>query len=573
MNRRITLWIMALAVLVALFLFNQPDAATQAAGEPVSGRIITGLVVDPQGLPISEAEASLWEAVEIEEGEEALAHAETHADGRYILSLPDDVPDTLYLEIERAHFQTRHIELQPEVVELLRDGQAVVMDDVALELHINTAFWVTTVIFVVVLALIAAPRMHSTLAAMMGATLLFGVSYLGQLLSEDFLIFDFERGMEYIDGEVLLLIVGMMIVVAVVERTGLFQWLAFAAYRTSRGKLWLLLPVLMIITGITSAFLDNVTTMLLMTPITIQIGLALGISPLALLIPQVLASNVAGISTLVGTPTNILIGSYADISFGDFLVNQTGGVILAMIGLVLYSEWSYRRQLKSDGDISPVLAQKLGESAQITQPENLKKAGVVGAGMLLLFVFGESFGMVSAITAMLGAVALLLWVQPDIEEVIETVDWTTIAFFMSLFLLVGGLQEVGVISIVAQVIGDFVGGNLLLAMIIIIWSAAIGSAIVDNIPFATAMLPVVGFLTHSIPGADSMVLFYCLSVGAAMGGNGSLIGSSANLVTAGISERAGYSITYGYFLKKGAPSVLITVALATLWLLIRFPVS
>jgi Na+/H+ antiporter NhaD/arsenite permease-like protein len=328
----------------------------------------------------------------------------------------------------------------------------------------------------------------------------------------------------------------------------------------------------MIITGVGSAFLDNVTTMLLMTPITIQISLAMGISPLALLMPEVMASNVAGVSTLVGTPTNILIGSYAGISFNGFLANLTPGVLLALVGLVVYSELAYRRELLQSDEAAPHLGEELVRRARITQPDHLKKAGWVGAGMLILFVFGERIHLLPAVTALLGATALLIWIRPDIEEMIEAVDWTTLVFFMTLFILVGAIQEVGLISIIADTIGRLVGDNLILTMLAITWLGAILSTVVANIPFTAAMLPVVGYLSSIVPGAHSKALFYCLSVGSGMGGNGSLIGASANMVTAGIAERGGYRISYLYFLKKGFPALLITVGLASLWLLLRFVV-
>ncbi|MCJ7702587.1 MAG: anion permease [Anaerolineales bacterium] len=190
--------------------------------------------------------------------------------------------------------------------------------------------------------------------------------------------------------------------------------------------------------------------------------------------------------------------------------------------------------------------------------------------MLILFIFGERIHLLPAVTALVGATALMVWIRPDIEEMIEAVDWTTLVFFMSLFIVVGAIQEVGLISFIAEGIARLVGDNLNLAMLAVIWIGAILSMVVANIPFTAAMLPVIGYLTATIPGADSKALFFCLSVGSAMGGNGSLIGASANMVTAGIAESAGYPITYMNFLKKGFPAVLITVSLATLWLMFRF---
>ncbi|NIO70166.1 MAG: citrate transporter, partial [Anaerolineae bacterium] len=357
----------------------------------------------------------------------------------------------------------------------------------------------------------------------------------------------------------------------VIEETGIFQWLAYQSYRLSGGRAWLLVTILMLITSVASALLDNVTTMLLMTPITIQIALAMGINPLSLLIPEVLASNVGGISTLIGTPTNILIGSYAGLSFNDFLTKLTPGVLLAQVALTVYVLIRYRKQfLVQGGGLSEALLNRLRESGRITQPAKLRKSGLIFGVMLLFFILGERIHLVPAVTAILGAVAMLLWVTPDIESMLKVVDWTTLMFFISLFIVVGAIQEVGLISIIAAAIGRLVGDNLTVAVLVLVWSAAFLSGIIANIPFTAAMLPVVGFLTRMVPGASSQVLFYALSIGSAMGGNSSLIGASANLVTAGIAERAGYRITYVEFFKVGMPAMIITVAMGTLWLFIRF---
>jgi Na+/H+ antiporter NhaD/arsenite permease-like protein len=538
------------------------------AGEPAPSPLISGSVYDRQGQPVVDAEVTLH----TDAGNEPLAEAATQPDGRFALVPPEGLPEALTIHIERPHFKEIDIELKATAIQTLRSGQSVAVPDTTLLRQVSLAFWIATVVFVVVLVLIATGKLHNTLAALFGASVVFVVSYLGHPLSEDLFVFGFQRALEYVDWNVIFLIMGMMIVIAVIERTGIFQWLAFMAYRLSGGRLWLLLPILMIVAGTASAFLDNVTTMLLMTPITVQIALAMGISPLALLMPEVMASNVIGISTLVGTPTNILIGSYANISFNDFLSNLTPGVLLAMIALILYSEFIYRRDLGAAGTdgVSAMLLEKLSERARITEPEHLKKAGVVGAGMIVLFVIGEQIHLLPAVTALIGATALLVWIRPDIEEMIEAVDWTTLVFFMALFITVGAIQEVGLISFIADAISRVVGDNLLLSMLIITWVSAVLSTVVANIPFTAAMLPVVGFLTATVPGAESKVLFYCLSVGSAMGGNGSLIGASANMVTAGIAERAGHPITYMYFLKKGFPALVITVALATIWLLLHF---
>lgn len=565
MNRRMRCWLLPILLLGISLALVLPTISARAEKSTPSPLVI-GRVYDHHGQPVRGAQVTLKSG----QGSVLLAQATTQPDGYYELSAPKTISDTLTVEIKRPHFQENQIKLDAAAIQSLRDGGPVVLPDTVLRRRITLAFWIATLIFGAMLVLIATEQLHNTLAALVGATVLFAVSYLGPPLLQDLFIFDFAGAVRYVDWNVIFLIMGMMIVIAVVQKTGIFQWLAFRAYRLSRGNTWLLVPILMLMTGVASAFLDNVTTMLLMTPITVQIALALGINPLALLMPELMASNVAGISTLIGTPTNILIGSYADISFNNFLINQTPGVLLALIGLVIYSELIYRRGLDAASGVSPVLLEKLAERGHITEPDHLKKAGWVGTGMLILFVLGEQVHLVPAVTALMGATALLVWIRPDIEEMIDAVDWTTLVFFMALFIVVGAIQEVGLISFIADEISRLVGQNLILTMISVILSAAVLSTIIPNIPFTTAMLPVVGYLSAIVPGAHSKVLFFCLSVGSALGGNGSLIGASANMVTAGIAERAGYPITYMYFLKKGLPAMLITVGLAALWLLLRF---
>ncbi len=566
MNKRLPAWSVLLTALLVLgaLLWVHSLARAQAPGATLAGQVL-----DQQGQPITGARVLLLGSFS---DDAPITEASTQPDGTFTLhprlSAPPSRP--LSLRIERAHFQPIQVPLTATQSQALLQGKAVAMPPITLERRFGLAFWVATLLFIAMLLLIASSEIHNTLATLATASLALAISYLGKPVTPDLFIFDFERALEYVDWNVIFLILGMMIVIAVVERTGIFQWMAYRAYRVSGGRLWLLLPILMLITGVASAFLDNVTTMLLMTPITIQIALAMGANPLALLLPEVFASNVVGISTLIGTPTNILIGSFAGISFNDFLQNLTPGVLLAFLGLIGYSEWVYRSDLRNATQSSPLLLAKLSERARITDTDHLRKAGWIGLAMLLLFVFGERIHLVPAVTALMGAAALLVWIRPNIEEMIEAVDWTTLVFFITLFIVIGAIREVGLIAWLATRIGALVGTHLTLAVIVVLWSSALLSTVIPNIPFTAAMLPVVGYLTQTIPGAETLVLFYCLSVGSAMGGNGSLIGASANLVTAGIAERAGYPITYQDFLKRGFPALLITVGLAMIWMLIRF---
>ena len=566
MTKKTPLWWLVALLLASCLLLAFIGGNVQAE-EPLPS-LLTGHVRDSQNVAVRGAEVTLHS---VPVGE-PISETSTQPDGRYSLPLPETIPEELAVHIERAHFDSADIVLSTTEIETLRAGQSVVLPDTVLPRRLSPAFWVAALIFVGMLVVIATSKLHNTLAALVGTSLVLGTSYLAPPLVEDLFIFDFTTALSYVDWNVIFLIMGMMIIIAVVERTGIFQWMAYQAYRISRGRLWLLLPILMVVTGVASAFLDNVTTMLLMTPITIQIALAMGVNPLALLLPEVMASNVVGISTLIGTPTNILIGSYAHITFNDFLRNLTPGVLLALVGLIIYNEVIYRRQLWSSehSGISPQLMERLADRGRITEPDHLKKAACVGAGMLVLFVIGEQIHLLPAVTALMGATALLVWIRPDIEEMIEAVDWTTLVFFICLFIVVGAIQEVGLISLIADLIGNLVGDSLILAMLVVTWLSALLSMVVANIPFTAAMLPVVGYLTATIPGAETLALFYCLSVGSALGGNGSLIGASANMVTAGIADRAGHRISYGYFFRKGFPALLITTCLAFLWLLLRF---
>jgi Na+/H+ antiporter NhaD/arsenite permease-like protein len=560
-------WLLLVILLLGAVLVlsgQQPVPAARAEGlVSVSGRLI-----DPQRQPVRGAELVVREG----RGSKPIAMAASQHDGTFVLDLPNrQFSLRLTVEIERTHFQPQDVALTAEDIARLNVGESLRLPDIELPRRVTPGFWVATLVFVGVLALIALEKLHNTMAALLGTAVVLGTSFVGGAVNPNLFIFDFDQALEYVHFDVIFLVMGMMIVIGVIEETGIFQWLAYQAYRLSGGRAWLLVIILMVITSIASALLDNVTTMLLMTPISIQIALAVGINPLSLLIPEVMASNVGGISTLIGTPTNILIGSYAGLTFNDFVRNLTPGVLLSTVVLIGYILVYYRKQLFIRGEGLPEsLLARLKESGRITKPQKLAKAGSVFVVMLVLFVIGERIHLEPAVTAIMGAVTMLLWVAPDIEEMLKVVDWTTLMFFIALFILVGAIQEVGLISTIAAGIGRLVGDNLLATILMVTWSAGFLSGVVDNIPFTAAMLPVVGFLTNTVPGASSQVLFYSLSVGAAMGGNSTLIGSSPNLVTAGIAERAGYRITYLDFLKVGMPAMILTVAIAVVWLLIRF---
>jgi len=529
--------------------------------------VLVGEVIDPQGVPVFDADIKALTSGR----QEPLAEAHSQEDGTWVLTFPEMPLKDLRIEVATPHFRTQIIDLQESELRTLNQDDIYQLEVVVLERSVSIGFWIATIVFVGVLLLIAFELLHSTTAALAGVSIIFLTSYIGGALNPNLYILTFERALSYIDWEVVFLVMGMMIIIAIVEGTGIFQWLAFQAYRVSRGRTWLLVLILMSITAIASALLDNFTTMLLMTPISLQIGLALGINPLALIIPQVLASNVGGISTLVGTPTNILIGAYAGISFTDFLVNQTIGVVIALIVMAGFILLFYRKEYgKQSGGISPMLYQKLEENARIEDPKGLWKSGVVFGLVLIGFVLGERIHLTLAVTAIAGATLLLIWLKPDVQHMIKAVDWTTLVFFMTLFMIVGAIQEVGLISLAAEGMSQLIGENLVLGIFVIVFGVGTLSTVIANIPLTAAMLPIVRFLTATIPGAQNQVLFYALSMGAAMGGNGTLIGGEANLVTAGITEQANTPITFKEFLKVGLPVTFLTLTVGFLWLLYRF---
>ncbi len=544
-------------------VFGQSGTAIAAQ----EGYIISGLLKDGQGQPVIEARV---QALAPQAGQ-PIAETESQQDGSWALQVSELPAQALHIKIERAHFETQIFTLEKEDLDTLAQERIYRLGEITLERRISAGFWVATLVFVAVLLLIAFEVLHSTTAALAGFSALFIVSYVLGAINENFFIFSFERGLTYINWEVIFLVMGMMIIIAVIEGTGIFQWMAFQAYRLSRGKLWLLAIILMSITALASALLDNFTTMLLMTPISLQIGLALGINPLALIIPEVLASNVGGISTLVGTPTNILIGAYAGIGFNDFLINQTAGVILALAAMAGFVLYYYRKEFrKQSSGISPKLYGKLKENARLEDPKSLLKSGVVFLLVLLGFILGERVHMVPAVPALAGATLLLVWLKPDVHQMIKAVDWTTLVFFMALFIVVGAIQEVGLISLIAVGMSELVGQNLVLAAFVVIFGVGTVSTAIANIPLTASMLPIVKFLTTTIPGANSNMLYYALSMGAAMGGNGLLIGGEANLVTAGITGQTDSPISFAQFLKIGLPVTYLTLTVGFLWLLIRF---
>ena len=312
----------------------------------------------------------------------------------------------------------------------------------------------------------------------------------------------------------------------------------------------------MILTAVLSAFLDNVTTVLLVGPMAISIAGILGINPVPFLLTQILASNIGGTATLIGDPPNIMIGSKAGLSFADFVVTTGPAVILIMIVIcaLFYAVYG-RRMVVAPERMAAVM--ELDEKRAVQDGMLMKKSLVM-----------ISLGVESCVVALAAASIMLLIGRQDIEEIVLGVEWSTILFFTGLFVIVGGMVKCGVISALGNALVSVTGGNVTLLMILILWGSAVFSSVLDNIPFVATMIPLI--LSMQADGMDVTSLWWALSLGACLGGNGTLIGASANVVLSGISAKHGHPITFGHYLKVGFPTMVLSVAISTVYLLVRF---
>jgi len=444
--------------------------------------------------------------------------------------------------------------------------------NLGLERQVTPAFWLATLILLVVYLIIALEWLHRTLAALLGATLMLFLSYTLGVYDSAYFILSFEDAMHAMDMNVVFLLLGMMIIVGVIKKTGMFQWLAYKSYALARGNVFVLAVLFMWITAIVSAFLDNVTTMLLMIPVTIEIALTLKINPITFLIPEVFASNVGGTATLIGDPPNILIGSYANLTFGQFAINLTGICTISMIITAVYYVFWYKKDyLQAEvKDVQATIA-SLREEYHITDRKLLNLCLWLLGLTIFLFIVHGMLHMQPSVAALTGAMLLLVLSRVDIVEMLEhEVEWPTLVFFMALFIVIAGAEETGLIQFIAEWVRNISGGSLMVAIIMVLWVSAIASAFIDNIPFTATMLPIVAFLNQTIPGADSGVLWWSLALGACLGGNGTMIGASANVVTVGMMEKAGYQISFLSYMKACFVPMLITVTLCMIYLLVAY---
>lgn len=412
-------------------------------------------------------------------------------------------------------------------------------------------------VFLVAMVLIMSEKVNRTVAALAGACLI--------LLLR---VMTFDKALSYIDFNTLGVLTGMMIIVGIVKNTGVFEYLAIFASKKAKGDPWKIILSLSLITALISGFLDNVTTVLLIVPMTFVITDTLELDPIPFLIPEIIASNLGGTATLIGDPPNIMIGSAAGLSFTDFIINL--GPIVAIIFIVIFIIFKilFRKQLVVD-EGKKLEIMNFDENKAIKDPVLLKKSLIVLGLVVAGFFFHETLNYSSALVALSGAALLLLLSGESVDEAFLNVEWPTLFFFGGLFILVGALEKVGLINDLSNIIVHVTKGNLLLTGIIMVWFSALVSAFLDNIPLVATLIPLIQAMgTHG--GMNIAPLWWAISLGACLGGNGTLIGASANVVVAGLAEKHGHKLTFSRYLKYGFPIMIVSILLSTIYLIIFY---
>jgi Na+/H+ antiporter NhaD/arsenite permease-like protein len=420
---------------------------------------------------------------------------------------------------------------------------------------------IASIIFIVVLIVIFTEWIPRTIAAIAGAALMVGVGIYTGFYSE-------ELAIEAIDFHTVGLLLGMMTLVALLQPTGFFEFIATWVGRTSKGNPVLLLILLGTVTTVLSMLLDNVTTVVIIAPVAVLISEILGMSAVPLLMGLALLSNTGGTGTLIGDPPNILIGSAAALSFNDFLVNSLPVVIVAwvvVLGLLLFL---FRKDLAKKPENAESV-QKLHPSKALHDPSTAKKVVIVLGATILLFFLQEPLGLSPSFIALAAAGVALVWTRPNTQELFERVEWNVLVFFIALFVIVGGLEASGALEWIADEISEFASLNPVLLGVIFIWVVAILSAIVDNIPITIALIPVVQQLGTS--GINVAPLWWALVFGAGFGGNATIIGSTANIVVASLSERTRTPINSAMWTRRGLPAMIAACTVASILFAIFYP--
>jgi Na+/H+ antiporter NhaD/arsenite permease-like protein len=418
-------------------------------------------------------------------------------------------------------------------------------------------------VFVGAYVFIATEWVHRVAAALAGAALMVVIG----ATDAEAAFFSEETG---VDWHVIFLLLGMMVIVGIIKQTGVFEYLAIWAAKRARGRPYAILAMLCTITAVASALLDNVTTVLLIAPVTLLVCDRIGVRPEGFLIAEVIASNIGGTATLIGDPPNIIIASRADLSFNDFLVNLAPFVVIALLVFLVLSRWLFRRSFTYDAERAAAVME-VDERRAIRDPALLRRSLAVLGLVLVSFVLHSALDLEPSIVALLGAGLLVVVSRTSSAEFLEEVEWPTLVFFMGLFVMVGALVNIGVIGSLGEAAIDAVGDNYFLAASGLLFGSAALSGIVDNIPYVASMSPLVNDLVGA--GGDSVganALWWALALGADLGGNATAVGASANVVVLGIAARSGYPISFWQFTRYGLVVTAVTVTLAWPYLYFRY---
>ena len=418
-------------------------------------------------------------------------------------------------------------------------------------------------VFVVAYVLIASDRVNKTLVALIGAGT---VVVLGVVESAD-AFYSHETG---IDWDVIFLLLGMMIIVGVLRQTGIFEYIAIWSVKRAKGSPLRIMILLVLITAFASAMLDNVTTVLLIAPVTLLVCDRLSINPVPFLIAEVFASNIGGAATLVGDPPNIIIASRAGLTFNDFLLHMTLIVLIVVAVFIAILPWLFRGSFRVDPDqVADIMS--LEEREAIRDPGLLVKCGVVLVVVFAAFIAHPVLHIEPSVVALVGAGALILISRMDRSDYLASVEWETLLFFAGLFVMVGALVKTGVVGEIAHSAIEITGGDALSTTMLILGVSVPVSGIIDNIPYVATMAPIVSDLAASLPdGTDSNVLWWALALGADFGGNLTAVGASANVVMLGIAKRSGNPISFWEFTRKGFAVTVMSAVLSALYLWLRY---
>ena len=422
--------------------------------------------------------------------------------------------------------------------------------------QLTTPQIISIVIFIVVFAFIISEKIHRTTAALAGAVVLILTG-----------IVTFDVGMEHIDFGTLGVLVGMMIFVAVVKQSGIFEYIAIKTAKAAKGNPWIIMVLFCFITAILSAFLDNVTTVLLVGPVTFTVCKMLKMSPVPYFIVEIMASNIGGTLTLIGDPPNIMIGMQAGLSMLDFIVYNGPAIFFIMIAAIGMFYVLYGRNMSATSEEMESVMHLHAPEA-ITNKRLFHQSVVMTVLVALAFVFHSVVGVEPSVVALTAAAIMLIISAAEIEKVLLDVEWATIGFFAGLFIVVGGLVETGVIDMLANGLIDITGGDVMITIIVLVWASAIISSFLDNIPMVATLIPIIMAIGNT--GVDVMPYWWAISLGACIGGIGTLIGASANVVLSGMSKTYGYPITFMEYTKVAFPMMLVFTAISCVYLVLRF---